>query len=353
VFTVKCQVLLPLSALAVMLCARSANALPQSKHRDLSEKACYDAHLPSDFCKNVGAASWMVDHNEWDTLAAHAQPEAGQTRCQGASSTLLRVHDLGAETGSLIATWPAGGGTEALSTSLGRVLHTLQDNCAHSGIPNPHHAWLSLSDTCEGTSISPDIQPEALSCAAQESALAIHAFVEALTARGLSPATLGGLGDPGPTFFPPRDGACDFMKSAKSWDGVDQRWDNGLVRPALRDELVRTLVLQSTTPPSDLCAAGPDAIDAKPVAPATDVTTPPMWCGAVSLYCLGKGDGADEAPPWESTSPAASSSGSQAEGGGCATRGLAREGGGLALLGCWVALALLGVRRGRLGRERG
>lgn len=324
---------------AISLVPTSAYALSQGKHRDLSTSACWKQKLPSEFCAEVGAAAYNVDHYEWDDLSAHAQPEAGETKCQAANKALGRVRALAQEVRAIS---DAGGDYDpALAVALGRVLHTLQDNCAHSGMPNEQHAWFSVSDTCTDTKSSPDVQPEAVACAEKETALAFETFAKQVKVPTPPPPQEPGSTSQPAQFWPKRSGVCDFLKSGASWDGVDRRWNNSLVVGALRDQLGSSLTIDPSAPTVDVCAGDESALEPAAPAPVVDTSAPVEWCNLLKVYCAGKTDGADEAPPWEAADPAPSS----ADSSGC---GLARDAGAswASLLGLGLA-ALLARRRRR------
>jgi hypothetical protein len=59
-------------------------------------------------------------------------------------------------------------------------------------MPNNQHAWASLTDTCTGSKTSPDLAPEAASCARTESAAVMNAFVTEIRTAGLSPSRIVG-----------------------------------------------------------------------------------------------------------------------------------------------------------------
>ncbi len=337
--------------LAGVTASSQALALSQSKHRALSDDACRGVGLPMDFCDEVGAASYNVDRYEWELLAAHAQPEEGQSHCDAALAVTGRVASLGKELRALLA---APGATkdrasiEAIAKALGRTLHTLQDNCAHSGVSNTQHAWFSLSDSCLDTTLSPDIQPEALKCAKEQSVLALDAFVVAYKAAALKPSSFKMYkedNEPLGMYFPPRGGVCEFLKGADTWDGVDRRWNNELVVPALGGQFSANLTVDPETPATDLCAGNPDAI-ALQAAPPVEVAQKTEWCNSIKLYCAGKSDGVDESPPWEEPSPSADPVGANGESdAGCTVRGDAGPSAWAALLGALGAAGLLRRRK--------
>jgi MYXO-CTERM domain-containing protein len=327
--------------------ASSALALSQSKHRSLSWNACIAHHLDSDFCDEVGAAAYNVDHYEWDLMAAHAQPEVDEAKCDAANKAVVRIRDLALEMRA--TTTSKSWDSTDLAKALGRALHTIQDNCAHSGVPNAEHAWFSLSDSCLDTQSSPDIQPEAVACAEQETTLAFDSFVKAVAAQIV---TVHMRNDPDqqrqvPMYFPPRSGVCEYLKSSTTWNGVDSRWNNDLVVPALQDQLLQTLVVNPESPTTDVCAAGESAIEPLSSVPNVDTSQPIEWCTHLNIYCVGKTDSADTAPPWESSdAPPAGSSGATGDDSGCSVGHAPSGGAGLSLL----VLSALALRRRRARR---
>jgi hypothetical protein len=330
---------------AATLLVSPAFALSQSKHRSLSWKACMAHDLPSEFCDEVGAAAYNVDHYEWDLMAAHAQPEDGQSKCDAANAAVTRIQSLALEMRAKgqSKSWDS----TDLAKAFGRALHTIQDNCAHSGVPNPEHAWFSLSDSCLDTKSSPDIQPEAVACAEQATKLAFDAFASAVDEKIVTVyERFDQDQDRQPAmFFPPRGGVCEFLKSATTWDGVDRRWNNDVVVPALQDQLFRTLVVDPQSATVDVCGTGADALEPSSAPPDVDTSQPIEWCTHLNIYCVGKTDGADTAPPWETpgTPAATPAAGSPDEDSGCSIGRSSSGGLGLALL----LLAGLCVRRRR------
>lgn len=332
---------------ALSLVPAPAKALPQGTHRDISSEACSKQKLPSEFCASVGIAAYNVDHFEWEDLAAHAQPEAGASKCQSANAAVARVRTLAQEMRTIAE--GSTGYDPALAVAVGRALHTIQDNCAHSGMPNPEHAWFSLSDSCLDTESSPDIQPEAIACAAAETLTAMEAFASAIQVP-TPPPDPGGRGSSSqtdPQFWPPRGGVCDFLKSAPTWDGVDRRWNNELVVPALRDQLYLNLVVDPIAPASDVCTNGEAALEpATPVA-NVDTSQPIEWCKSIKLYCAGKTDDATTAPPWENGPVAPGTSTPSNEGSSCS---FSRDSGGVPSWLLGLALTALLARARRFGR---
>jgi len=327
------------ATLVLVAASVPAHALKQSAHRSISRNACDDAGLPEEFCERVGVAAYNVDHYEWDTPAAHAQMSPGQSVCDGANATLARVRDLGSSVRhdlALVAAAPSADRAEQVAVHLGRALHTVQDNCAHHGIPNPEHAWDSLSDICAGTQISPDIRPGAASCARDETELVMDAFVAAMIDAGVDDQDLADV----PyafTHWPTHGEVCDFLASASEWDGQDRQWNNEIMEPAVRDQL--TGAFTAANPATiDPCDEGSSVLAAPAPSARVDVANGPESCFSIKLYCLGKADGADEPPPWEDGTD------DEMQPAGCAAGG--RSGAGAAAL--MLALAgLVATRRRR------
>ncbi|MFO0572146.1 MAG: hypothetical protein U0263_41365 [Polyangiaceae bacterium] len=305
--------------------------------------ACWKQKLPSEFCDAVGAAAYNVDHYEWDTLAAHGQPEVGQSKCDAANATVDRIRTLAQEMRSISQAQSSY--DPALAVALGRALHTIQDNCAHSGMPNPEHAWFSLSDSCADTNDSPDVQPGAVACAEQETALAFDTFVKAIQVPTPPPPPDHDTNNnPNPQFWPSRGGVCDFLKSATTWDGTDRRWNNQVVVPAVQDQLYKNLLVDPNAPSNDVCAGGEAALEPLAPVPNLDTSHPTEWCTTISLYCAGKADGVDEAPPWE-PKPSSSGPAETSESSGC---NLANHRGSSPLWLFGALTALLGLARRRV-----
>lgn len=298
-------VAVPFALLA--LAPLTASALEQPKHRALSRDACAAAGLPWDFCERVGTEAYNVDSYEWNDLSAHAQIDVGkgQTQCDGANAAAGRVRTIGGDLRNGIRAFAAGEkwatGTW-LATQLGRALHTIQDNCAHRGVSNPHHAWLSLSDSCKGTKSSPDTRPEAVECAQRETADIVDAFAVAVSDVGVDLEDLDDGVSDGWGHWPTRGEVCEFLASGNGWNGVDDHWDNGVAVPALRDHFAAGVFGASIS--TDVCNGDPNAL-AAPADPAINTSQGQTFCFKISAYCVGKIDGVDEAPPWEDPEQAA------------------------------------------------
>jgi MYXO-CTERM domain-containing protein len=287
---------LTLSLLA--FAASPAAALEQKQHRVISRNACEDAGLPEEFCERVGVEAYDTDAYEWNDLAAHAQIADGQTACQGADAALAREQSLAADIHDSLdeLSWSSDPDTaEHIAVQLGRALHTVQDNCAHHGQPNPQHAWASLSDACHGTLISPDVQSGALTCAAEQTTRVIDAFAAQVAAAGVTYDQLSDV-EGGWTHWPARGDVCAFLATANSWDGTDGRWNMNVVEPALLDQLTFSLSFGDYS-----LGSACDGASLVPMQRAAVVNTSGGMsrCAKIKLYCVGKADdGTEEPPPW-------------------------------------------------------
>lgn len=312
----------------------SAAALAPSAHRDIAERECRDVGLPGSFCMAVASSAYSTDQREWDDLSAHAQIPEGSSTCDAANATAEREQRLGEDIRNeldQLTGFYARDPAERIASALGRALHTVQDECAHHGMPNPQHSWLSRSDFCEGTEQSPDLQPEAVACARTATRELLGDVRAALDARGVALAFLDAVGcedigaesGGGARTTPCRDQvlpspfqACDFLAGARRWDGVDRRWDASVVGPGLLDAFARGL-LDATRGSVRICDGDEVLLGSGETA---DVSAGPPSCTRMELLCLGKTDEAesffDESPALSapqsalvpSSSPASSSS---------------------------------------------
>lgn len=323
-----------------------AYALKPATHADISRKSCTAAGLPADFCRRVATEDFDTDANEWDDLAAHAQIDAGQTACTAADITAQRVWRLATNVRvglAALSTHRSNDDIANIGTDLGRLLHTIQDNCAHHGMPNPQHAWFSLGDFCDGTNTSPDLDPDAVACAKTETAAVMQLVATAVRARNAAPALGAGscpedsFGDNNNQqnicdrrFLPAPWDACSFLGEAKEWDGIDRTWNNRVVVPRLRDAAARGLA--GNTAPSSICGGRETVLSPAVSAPLVDVSAGTPSCTRAHLFCAGKAD--DNENPFAGDVEAD-------EVGGCSTTGGGRDG------FLVVLAALVGVTRRR------
>jgi hypothetical protein len=299
---------------ASLLSVSTAHALNQSKHYDVTVASCQSAGLPDAFCQRVGVEVYNVDANEFNDLSAHSQITTGSNACDAANLSLWRVFWLGEQIRAVtiaVGYSPSESGHNQLAQHLGRALHTLQDNCAHSGMPNPQHAWHSLSDVCQGTTESPDLNPEAFTCAAAETDAAFSAFIDLLHDSGGDFAQLTNITDEDDKHWPAYGDVCDFLGSANDWDGTDRRWDNSVMRPALTDHLVQAIQGASDAQFTRLCTSWYDDVNASYSDPDFDTSGGAQSCLKIHAFCLGKADsaGAPQPPPWETAQTPAPSAG--------------------------------------------
>jgi len=229
--------------------------------------------------------------------------ENGQTACDGADAAIWRGFWFGQQIRQTVGAVAYDDSTEHITTLaqfVGRALHLVQDNCAHSGMPNPQHAWKSLDDVCHGTTESPDLVPEAAVCAREETDAVLDAVFASLSDWGADKSALSNIEDHGNALTSYLD-ACNYLGSASLWDGVDRRCDNTIVRPLMRSQIVSSIasddaqyvhVCDTTT---DGLLVGYDA--------DVDVSNGPNKCALISIVCLGKADG--DVPPQPDTVPQA------------------------------------------------
>jgi uncharacterized protein (TIGR03382 family) len=330
--------------LAALAYAPAAHALNQSMHHDLALGSCRSAGIPDSFCDRMAVETYNVDRWEFDDLAAHSQIPDGKTTCDAANDSLWREFWLGGQMRQTIGSivWsPSRSGNDQLAQQLGRALHTLQDDCAHKGMPNPQHAWHSLSDTCQGTTESPDVQPDAITCGQVETDAAVAAFVDALHDVGGELAQLGDVTGDADKHFPTYSDVCGFLGEAKDWDGVDRRWDIYTMRPALAASLVAGLSGADSSQFQRVCADGSD-VSAAYSDPDFDTSRGPQSCLKIHAFCFGKADSlAESAPPWEPQPQQAN-----VTTGGCSAAP------GAPATGAWLLVLLGFLRRPRRRRSR-
>ena len=332
----------------------TAHALKPGTHADIAKASCKAAGLSSDFCTRIATEDYDTDEREWDDLRAHAQIDDGETACVAADRTAERLRGLGYDLPAALAKARASGSLEdvgAVSELVGRALHTIQDNCAHHGMPNPQHAWFSLGDFCEGTSTSPDVQDDAAACARTESDAVMRDVARAvaqanaasiLSAKSCPPAPNNGPhNNSGPPavcqgrYLPGPIDACSFLGRAKDWDGTDRRWNNTVAVPALRTAFEAGL--GGATTADSVCGGDESRLSPSVSEPIVDVSTGAPSCAKASLFCLGKAD--DSENPFADDATTADT--------GCSTTG-ARS--GLWMIG--LALLLLFARRSSARRVK-
>jgi len=296
------------AALAVAALASASSpalALNQSKHYDITLASCTHAGVPSSFCKRVATEVYDVDANEFDDLSAHSQIPDGVTACDAANASLWRVFWLGGQVRAAVIAVGSDGSrasADAVAQHLGRALHTVQDDCAHSGMSNPQHAWHSLADVCRGTTESPDVQTPAFACASNETDAIFSAFVDVLHDGGADFASLGNVETDDDKHWPAYSDVCDFLGSAGDWKGTDTRWDLKVVRPALTDRLVRGMYGADASQFAYVCTTSSNNVVPQYSYDNRDTSGGAQSCLKIHTFCLGKADGvaADaEPPPYE------------------------------------------------------
>lgn len=335
-----------------------AYALKPSTHASVALQSCRTAGLATDLCTRIATEDYNTDQREWDDLRAHAQIDDDQTACTAANQTSDRMWTLGQDLRTTIATFARSRTTTdagAVASAIGRALHTVQDDCAHHGMPNPQHAWFSLGDFCDGTATSPDVQSDAIACARVESDALFATVASAIRDAGVG-SQLGMLScPPAPDqgsqpqtpvcarrYLPgPFDG-CDFLSRAADWDGIDRTWNDAVVAPALRTAFAAGLAGQPAAVGDAICHGDERVLSSATSRPTVDVTQGPPSCIKSHVLCLGKADdGGDVESPF-ADDPADDLAGEA--GTGCAAAGGGGAGSALAI---WIAAVSVRRRRRR------
>jgi hypothetical protein len=292
------RVQLPFVAFVVLLAPAPAWALKPGKHRAIAEDACAAARLPDSFCRRMGKQVFETDYLEWTDLSAHAQREAGQPRCVAADAALTRVDSLARK---LVLDAHARRFEDA-AIDLGRALHTIQDECAHHGMTNEEHAFLSLEQTCTSMNSSPDIQPAAIACAVTRTRDVMQMAAAALGdvswgSLYLCPTTDNHNSSQNAcdlASLPTPAQACGFLALHTQWDGGDSSWNGDLVGPVLVEGFRRGLAGEATS--FNMCGGDPQAID--PPSPHAIQANVDLACGLTTLGCFGKVDDTTEVDPY-------------------------------------------------------
>jgi uncharacterized protein (TIGR03382 family) len=293
----------------VVAATSTAHALKPAVHADVTTTSCRAAGLGRNLCARIATEDYNTDAHEWTDLRAHAQIDDGQTACTAADATAQRMFGLGADLRAALAGVASGVSEDRVTkvdALLGRALHTIQDDCAHHGMPNPQHAWFSLGDYCDGTETSPDLDPAALACAKTETAAVMTEVAAAIRNAGIATrldgyscpevSTNGDHGGSTQTVcdqraLPGPFDACEFLGEAKTWDGIDRTWNNAIVAPALRGAF--SAGLAGAHEPAAICG-GNEARIANPVSkPIVEIAQGAPHCAKASLFCLGKADDTD------------------------------------------------------------
>jgi len=287
--------------------AGSAHALKPGTHADIAKTRCVAAGLPANFCQRAATENYNTDSREWDDLRAHAQIDQDETACTAADRTAERMWELGDMLRRNLAdvrSRPDRSNVGLAASALGRALHTIQDNCAHHGMPNPQHAWFSLSDFCLDTELSPDVQADASTCARTETDAVVRLVADAVRVSDVSrsldtqscpPAGGGPRSNETPVcqkrFLPGPIDACRFLAGAKDWDGMDRTWDNGTVASALRAAFAAGLAGEPMLAP--ICSGNESMLSPAVSQPVLDISVGAPSCGKTKVLCLGKADDAD------------------------------------------------------------
>jgi hypothetical protein len=293
---------------AILLTGGDALALKPGTHAKITNDSCRAVGLGRDICKRIATENYDTDSREWDDLRAHAQVSDDQTACDAADAAVRRVHDLGAELRADLAAVASKATDDRVSkvaSALGRALHTVQDNCAHHGMPNPQHAWYSLSDFCQGTDLSPDIQADAMACARRETDAIMALVAEEVASAGVAkqlnsracPEEFGGNPSHGGSnnrtvcenrFLPGPIDACRFLERSEDWDGIDRTWNNDVMVAAVRGGFEAGVT--GVPRAESVCHGDETVLSAAVSEPVVDVSGGTPTCGGAHLLCLGKVD---------------------------------------------------------------
>jgi hypothetical protein len=148
---------------------------------------------------------------------------------------------------------------------------------------NEQHSWLTNREICVADNQSPDKDPEAVTCAREETAAILRAFGAAVGTSALDTNALSAATD-ALKHSPTRGQACEFMHLWKKFDGVDTRWNKAATRAAFQKTLTNAFVSEDA--PAELCANGGGALESETPRAKVEVTDP--TCGGVAIVCIGK-----------------------------------------------------------------
>jgi hypothetical protein len=269
--------------------AETDSPLKTDEHQRTTSYLCLDAGLSQAFCARLAAEAFNVDRIEWNNLEAHAMNSGSQTLCDAAASTQARLRRRGGEIHALLAQHtlqPAD--MDALASSLGRALHTIQDNCAHEGMTNPQHSWYSNRGWCLSDGEDPDEQASAIQCARDETWTVMLAFVQAVKNAHYQVAAIGSSSSLG-TANPDRDQVCSFLREWQNFDGRDHRWDNAVTIPAFRSTFIEKFTTGADV--ADVCQGLQPVDGHSPIAihtPRARVAVSDPLCFTTKAYCLGE-----------------------------------------------------------------
>jgi hypothetical protein len=152
-----------------------------------------------------------------------------------------------------------------------------------------------LTDSCTGSTHSPDVQSHAVDCAARETEAVVKEFHNTIYNAGVRWDELGQT-EGSSTHWPKRGEACEFLSGAKNWNGQDVRWNSPLVVDSLREQYLKALFGSATS--INFCSLSPSVMGHQNPAPSVDTSAGPQWCLKLNVFCVGKGDAPDEIPPW-------------------------------------------------------
>lgn len=212
------KLILGAALLATLIPGSHANALSQLKHRDVTLAHCKAAGFTEKFCVAAAVAAANVDKHEWSNLAAHAQRAKGQGKCEAAEAAALRVAALGRKINAFAS-------PKDNAENIGKAMHTLQDECAHRGMTNAQHAYLTID-----ARQSPDTNPAAVACADSITKRAFATLKETLKAKFHAGqlASWCASGCPSVRFVGPHELIEFWREKYEPNASADTRWRNGV-----------------------------------------------------------------------------------------------------------------------------
>jgi len=259
--------------------ASPAGALKQRDHYRLVKEYC--TGLMPELCEEIAVQAYLVDAWDFSALDAHAQTAEGQTLCLAADAVVRRLYEKGS--GAAVAL--RNKNVTGFALLVGGALHTLADACAHRGMRNPEHSWLSRIEQCQGSPVSPDSLPESMSCASGVTQRVMQEVLTAVMAASWSADDML-RGDNCNTHWPNRTEICDeYLALASAWDGTHLQWDGSKVTDRLVEVFVESL--KGGRPHQASFCDGEDITAPDLAVPESVLGTEPPTCLSVKLLCPG------------------------------------------------------------------
>lgn len=206
-------------ALMILAGGARAEAMPATEHQLLSLKSCVRAGLPRPFCARVGVEAANTAASDDPALHARRASET-QPACDAANVSAERLRVLGGEMRRRAVELRNGGNDpSALSISLGRALHVVQDACAG-----------------------------ALGCAEAETDQILPLFATMIEDRGLDLERLAQVSSVSPA------------QAAYAAPHLEERWAGALAAARLRQQLVHSLATSDERLLGDVCGGNGEAL---------------------------------------------------------------------------------------------